>query len=299
MENRVRRSLSVLLLTWHLAFVTAATAADCTPQAARIVSVQGEMEVKRAGTSSWHPVSSNDTFCSGDSVRVGEQSRAAIVMANETLLRLDQNSAIKFTQFETELPSILEFIKGIGHFISRVPRSLKIETATVDAAIEGTEFVVAVSADETSVTVFEGTVLTRNSQGEMRITDGETVTAKANAAPLKTLLAEPRNTVQWALYFPPVIEMDDNSNLSKASRLLSVGRVKEAQTLLQDMESGEALALQAIIAIVNNEQERAFKLATDAVQQAPQSAATHIAMSYAWQAKLDLTQALALSLIHI
>ena len=293
MENRIRQSLSVLLFAWLLPLATAATAADCTPQAAKIVSVQGEIEVKRASTSSWHPVSRNDTFCSGDSVRVGEQSRAAIVMANETLLRLDQNSAIKFTQFETELPSILEFIKGIGHFISRVPRSLKIETATVDAAIEGTEFVVTVSTDETSVTVFEGTVLTQNQKGEMRITDGETVIAKANAAPRKILLAEPRNTVQWALYFPPVIEMDDNSNLSKASRLLSVGRVEEAQTLLQDMESGEALALQAIIAIVNNEQERAFKLATDAVQQAPQSAATHIAMSYAWQAKLNLTQALA------
>ena len=293
MENRIRQSLSVLLFAWLLLFATASHAADCTTQAAKIVSVQGEIEVKRASTSNWHRVNRNDTFCPGDSVRVGEHSRAAIVMANETLLRLDQNSAMKFTQFETELPSILEFIKGIGHFISRVPRSLKIETATVDAAIEGTEFVVSVSANETSVTVFEGTVLTQNQKGEMRITDGETVIAKANAAPLKTLLAEPRKSVQWALYFPPVIEMYDNSNLSKASRYLSVGRVEEAQTLLQGMESGEALALQAIIAIVNNNQERAFKLATDAVQQAPQSAATHIAMSYAWQAKLNLTQALA------
>ena len=101
--------------------------------------------------------------------------------------------------------------------------------------------------------------------------------------------------MQWAVYFPPVIEMDDNSNLSKASRYLSVGRVEEAQTLLQGMESGEALALQTIIAIVNNDQERAIKLATDAVQQAPRSAATHIAMSYAWQAKLNLTHALASS----
>jgi len=293
MENRIRRSLGISLLAWLLAFANVTMAADCAPQAAKIVSVQGEIEVKRAGTSNWHPVNLNDTFCSGDSIRVGEQSRAAIVVANETLLRLDQNSAIKFTQFETELPSILEFIRGIGHFISRVPRSLKIETATVDAAIEGTEFVIAVSADETRVTVFEGTVLARNQQGEMRITDGETVIAKANAEPRKALLAKPRNTVQWAVYFPPVIETDKPNSISRASRLLYVGRVTEAQSLLQGMDSGEALALQSLIAIVNNEQERAFNFATDAVRRAPQSAATHIAMSYAWQAKLDLNQALA------
>jgi len=293
MGDVLNRWFGVLLSACLLAFATTSTAADCTPQFARIVSVQGDIEVKRAGTSNWHPVTRNEVFCPGDSVRVGEQSRAAIVMANETLLRLDQNSAIKFSQFETELPSILEFIKGIGHFISRVPRSLKIETATVDAAIEGTEFVVAVSTDETSVTVFEGIVLARNRQGEIRITDGETATAKANMAPRKTLLAKPRDTVQWAVYFPPLIERDAPDNVSRASQLLSVGRVEEAQDLLQGIDSGEALALQTLIAIVNNEQERAFDFATDAVKRGPQSAATHIAMSYAWQAKLDLDQALA------
>ena len=292
MENRIRKSLGLSLLAWLLAFATVANAADCTPEAAKIVSVQGEIEVKRAGTSDWHPVNRNDTFCPGDSIRVGEHSRAAIVMANETLLRLDQNSAIKFAQFETEAPSILEFIRGIGHFISRVPRSLKIETATVDAAIEGTEFVVTVSADETSVTVFEGRVLTQNPQGEVRITDGETVIAKANGAPRKTLLARPRDTVQGAFYFPPVIEMDKTNDVSRASQLLAVGRVEEAQRLLLGIDSGEALALQTVTAIVNNEQERAFDFATDAVKRAPQSAAAHIAMSYAWQAKLDLDQAL-------
>ena len=293
MGNFLNRWFGVLLSACILAFATTATAADCTPQFARIVSVQGEIEVKRAGTSNWDSVDRNDVFCPGDSIRVGEQSRAGIVMANETLLRLDQNSAIKFSQFETELPSILEFIKGIGHFISRVPRSLKIETATVDAAIEGTEFVVAVSTDETSVTVFEGIVLARNRQGEIRITDGETATAKANMAPRKTLLAKPRDTVQWAVYFPPLIERDAPDNVSRASQLLSVGRIEKAQDLLQGIDSGEALALQTLIAIVNNQQERAFDFATDAVKRAPQSAATHIAMSYAWQAKLDLDQALA------
>ena len=96
MENRVRRKLSILLLVW-LAPLSTTVAADCKHWAARIVSVQGEIEVNQESTSNWHPVNRDDTFCPGDSIRVGNNSRAAIVLANETLLRLDQNSAIKLS----------------------------------------------------------------------------------------------------------------------------------------------------------------------------------------------------------
>ena len=51
---------------------------------------------------------------------------------------------------------MLSQIKGIAHFISRVPRSLKVNTPFVNAAIEGTEFVVAIGDQQTEVTVFEG-----------------------------------------------------------------------------------------------------------------------------------------------
>lgn len=290
MGNRVRWSVGLLLLSC-LTPLSTVIAAECTPWAAKLASVQGKIEVQRSSTSPWLAVKLNDTFCTGDSIRSDQNSRAVIILANQTLLRLDQYSAIKLTQFKTDKPSILEFIKGIGHFISRVPRSLKIETATVDAAIEGTEFVVAITDSETSITVFEGHVLTQNSLGETSITNGETVITKVNTAPVKTLLAKPRDAVQWALYFPPLIEADASASLSKASRLLYVGRVKEAQALLADQNSGEALALKSIIASVNNLKDEAFKLASDAIKLAPNSAATHIAMSYTWQAKLDLNQA--------
>ena len=238
MGNRVRRKLGILLLVW-LAPLSTTASTDCKPWAARIVSVQGEIEVKQASTSNWHTVNRNDTFCPGDSIRVGNNSRAAIVLANETLLRLDQNSAIKLTQFETELPSILEFIKGIGHFISRVPRSLKIETATVDAAIEGTEFVVAVKADKTTITVFEGLVRAENRDGEVTLTNGESVSAKAGVAPTKVLVAAPRDAVQWGLYFPPII---DPYRITVPTDELAVGAIREAQSRLAANDIAGAIA---------------------------------------------------------
>ena len=69
-------------------------------------------------------------------MQVGENSRAAVVLPNETLLRLDQNTTLTLTDVQTEAPSLLDLLKGILHIISRVPRSLKIDTPYVNAAIE-------------------------------------------------------------------------------------------------------------------------------------------------------------------
>lgn len=263
--------------------------------AAKIAAVQGKVEAKRTTEETWHATKRNAIYCPGDQIRVGKDSRASIILSNDTLVRLDQYSAITLTKIETEGPSLLELVKGIAHFISRVPRSLKVDTPFVNAAIEGTEFVVAVKDNDTTVTVFEGIVLTENANGSVRLLQNESSIAKQGQAPEKILLAKPRDTVQWALYFPPVIKADAEGNTrQQASSLLYRGRVSEASVLLADMgNNGEAKALQAIIAIVNNDKENAFNLAKDAVQLAPDSAAPHIAMSYAWQAQLNLSQALA------
>ncbi len=281
----------VLLLAW-VPVSGAAEEAACDPWAAKMASLQGKVEAKRANSDKWQVTHLNEIFCAGDHIRVGAKSRAGIILANETLVRLDQNTALTLATVEKATPSLVEILKGIAHFISRVPRSLKVNTPFVNAAIEGTEFVVAVSGKQTQVTVFEGTILTKNSLGEVRITDGESIIASKGSAPSKTLLAKPRDTVQWALYFPPVIAAG-KGKLSDASNLLNTGRVNEAKKILQAIDSGDARALLSIIAVVNNDKDTAFKLATQAIKQAPESAAAHIAMSYVWQAKLNLKQALA------
>jgi hypothetical protein len=45
---------------------------------AKAVSVQGTVEVRRAGQTQWQPVKLNDTFSPGDSIRVQERSRADV-----------------------------------------------------------------------------------------------------------------------------------------------------------------------------------------------------------------------------
>jgi Tfp pilus assembly protein PilF len=284
---------------WGLLVSPVANAEDngpCGPDAkswaAKVAAVQGKVEARRSNSDDWHAAKRHALYCPGDQIRVGKASRVSIILINETLIRLDEYSVITLTKIESDEPSLLDLLKGIAHFISRVPRSLKVQTPFVNAAIEGTEFVVAVGETDTTVTVFEGTVLAENNTGQQRLTHNESAIAKQGQAPEKILLAKPRDTVQWALYFPPVIKADAEGNtLQQASALLYRGRVEEATTLLKDLDNGEAKALQAIIAIVNNDTNSAFQLAGAAVQASPEAAAPYIAMSYALQASLDLDSA--------
>lgn len=277
----------------------ASAAPDCDNPAAHAVSVQGSVESRQTDTKKWTAVERNQSFCPGDHIRVGKESRASIVFSNETIVRLDEFTALTITRMEKDEVSLLDLLKGIAHFISRVPRSMKVQTPFVNAAIEGTEFVVAVSDNNATVTVFEGTVLTRNAEGEVRITDNEASRAARGSAPQKILLARPRDAVQWALYFPPLLTAKQHTDAAQqASGLLFVGRVTEAERIIAQAlpqaspaQRSKLLALQSIIAVTENRTPDALALAQQAIA-ADHSAAAFMALSYAQQADLKLDEAL-------
>ena len=120
------------------------SAATCGQWVAKVVSVQGTVEARRVGQIPWQQVSLNETFCPGDAIRVQDNSRADITLVNQPILRLDQNSTITLGGVKEEQTSVLEMARGAAHFFSRVRRGLQVNTAFVNAGVEGTEFFVKV-----------------------------------------------------------------------------------------------------------------------------------------------------------
>ena len=162
-------ALSTLLL------LAPASAADlpegCVP-VARIVSIQGSVQLQRSGQTAWTVVRKLDTVvCQRDVLHAGPRSRAALLIDPETLVRLDQASTLSISQTPDE--TVVEFIKdpglfsrivtapnpcGAGYFISRFPRKFRVLTPFVNASVEGTEFLVAMRCESALVAVFEGRV---------------------------------------------------------------------------------------------------------------------------------------------
>jgi tetratricopeptide (TPR) repeat protein len=319
-------------------FVSSAQAArSCEAWVAKVVAVEGSVQARKSGETEWLDVELNDIYCANDMLAVNSYSRAAILLRNGAVLRLDQDTAVTFKAPEKERVSWVDFLRGAIHFFSRIPRSLTVTTPFVNAAVEGTEFFVRVEHDQTSLSVFTGRVSAVNDFGSLVLENGQSAEAQTGKAPVLKVVVRPRDAVQWALYYPPVLEearqgpihelaaapppspplaeelrgdgrqtpqasrrpehpaasADAHALSLHAARLLAVGRVAEATTALDqalrsEPASSDAYALQAIIAVVQNEKARALQLAGRAVDLNGRSAAAAIALSYAQQASFDL-----------
>ncbi len=308
----------------------------CDAWVGKVVSAEGVVQARLVTQTNWKPTKVDETFCPGDKLRV-ETWRAAIVMANETIIRLDQGTTITFTEIENKESSWLELLEGIVHFISRVPQNLTITTPFVNATVEGTEFVIRVDNNETNVWVLEGTVGVENTLGKLLLDGGDAAVTKAGEAPKRQIDMKPRDAVQWALYYPPLLDVSvgavsganqdilrsalaqyqtgdirgalDQLNTIpleqrdpqflgiRAGLLLSVGQIDKAtmdiqEALRENPSNGTSLALQSIVALVNNEKEDALQLANQSVTSSPQSSVGHVALSYAQQAHFDIEPAL-------
>jgi hypothetical protein len=167
---------------------------------ATLKSVEGTVEARKADQSEWSTAALNDTYTTGDSIRVQAYSRAAILLPDETILRLDQNTTVTFTEPQDETRSWLELLKGAIHIISRDPRALKVITPFAGAGLEGTEFVIEVTQDETIITVYEGEVSLSTDSGDVNVTPGQRVTARIGQQPIAQVAVSPRDAVQGTLY---------------------------------------------------------------------------------------------------
>lgn len=208
-------------------------AADCPSPVGTLVSVQGDVQVQRAGSSDWQHVGLDAPLCEGDVLYVGERSRIEASLSNQVRIRADQNTMLRMISPPEKPVTWLGLLSGAAYFFSRQPRALNVDTPFVNAAVEGTEFVIRVADQQTEIGVFNGKVVARNGFGEATITNGRSSVAAADAAPTETLLVRPFDAVQWAMYFPPVLDIGTAAaqlppDLWQAVDLAAQGRTVEA-----------------------------------------------------------------------
>lgn len=179
----------------------------CAPEVARLVSVEGQVDVFHAGRSVEVTIKDiPESLCEGDQVRVKELGRAAVrLLRDKTVLRLDAQTQLTFKRSTPDRPTLLDLLRGALYFFTRKPIKLDVETPYVTAGVEGTEFSVRVDATQTRITVFEGRVLARNRTGRLTLNSGQSALAEKGRAPQR-LEITPHETVRWALYYPPIID---------------------------------------------------------------------------------------------
>ena len=300
--------LRLLAAAIGLAGSPAAPAAEpCTPPIARVVSVQGQVLVERPGAAS--VAAALDTaLCAGDTLRVQPRSRAAVQLANETTLRLDQGTVLTIAPPGSGRATLLQQLGGGLHVMTRTPRAFTIRTPFVNANIEGTEFGVRVDDDAATVAVYEGTLIAANDAGSVRLASGEQASAGRDAAaPRKSLAIRPDDAVAWTLYVPTVLDyrraaLGAAADAGRAASLALYrqGRVTEALAALDPPSprpaSADALNYRAALLMQVGRLDQAHDDLAEALRIDPRSSDAHALQSVAAVAGNDRERAMALAL---
>ena len=177
--------LAGTLMTAGLPAFAQEPATTCAPAIGRIVALQGNVEVQRAGSTVWVPVRRLDTaICAGDRVRTDVLGRSMLFIQPETYRahgpehydhpQSDDRRNRSAILCGRACGGIAEHSSsGAGYFITRFPKKFKVTTPHMNAAVEGTEFMVELRSDATKLTVLEGKVLSES----VAIRDSQLVTA--------------------------------------------------------------------------------------------------------------------------
>lgn len=212
--------------------------AACAVPAGEVVSVQGLVEVRGQDSESWHSVSARHHLCAGDRVSVRAFGRAAIVLAGDILVRLDQNSTLTVMPPGPQADGVLGLAQGAVHVISRFRKRLGVETPFINALVDGTEFTVFQDGAGGRVVVTEGRVRASNGAGEILLLAGEAARAGASGAPFPVSI-RPVDAIRWVIHYPPVIHLTETVTSALPDALAT--RARDAAALFASNQPGRAL----------------------------------------------------------
>lgn len=267
------------------------SAQACERWLARLVSAQGPVQVQFAGSERWRVAMAGTTFCEDVSVRVGAAGSAALELANDTVLRLAPDSAVSLRQQPNAPTPAAHLIHGRGHFLSRTPQRFDVSTPYLNAAIDGTEFLLMASASADELILFEGRVTADGTA----LVPGQALRVTADGRRELRLAIRSREGLDWALYYPPLAAGDDPV-LAQALARLAAGDAAAAAQLAQTAAEqpaarAQARSLQTVIALAQGDRAAAERFSAEAVTLAPDQANAWLARSYAQQAAFDLPAA--------
>src|SRR5215831_6913890 len=240
----------------------------------QLYSIDGEVSVQRQGA--WQRGVLNQTLCAHDGVRTGSLSRAAVMLSNENVLRIDQNTTMYLTNIVTEeqKPSVLDLARGAFQSFSRQPHALEVNTPYLNAAVQGTEFVIRAEAGEAMLTTYEGVVRVSNRSGSTSVASGQSVSAAAGRAPRPFILVKPWDAVQWGLYYPPILALGGNpsnlrpelaASLERAKQHDIAGALKALDRIPAGERDGSFYLLEAALLLSVGRVDEALKIINEAI----------------------------------
>jgi len=194
-----------------------------------VLSVANQVEVLRRDAHDWDRAYAQQVLKGGDRLRTGRNSRALLRLSNLTDFPVGELTELEIPKEQSQNAAV-RLLRGIIYFFHRDrPGEFQVDTPTVSAVVRGTEFTVAVAPDGTSqFRVWDGELSLANRFGNLRLQRGQEAIVPLDQPPARTARIDAKLTdlVQWCLYYPAVLHVDE-LGLSQ----------QEAQALARSLEA--------------------------------------------------------------
>jgi Flp pilus assembly protein TadD len=192
--------------------ITLALASALHAQEAKVVETEGKVVITKAGST---PAQAEVGMglAARDKLGTGESSRAVLQMSDKWFARVDEETDVEIMPgaLSAKDKNALKLALGGAFIYSRDEEGeVKVQTPAATGGLRGTQLMVRVFADgRTVMQVVEGEVDLANDLGAVKLKAGEAGEAQVGQAPHKTAVIETRNLLQWALYYPAVLQPNE------------------------------------------------------------------------------------------
>ena len=245
-----------------------------------VLSVEGtNVFIRRVASNLWESAYPSQILAAKDRGRTGSRSRASIRLSDLSIMRIAERSEFEIQPLEDPtVEAEFSLFRGLLYLLNRDrPGKHRFITPTATAATRGTEFTLEVddATGRTTLTVLEGEAELSNAAGSIRISPGEEGVALLGQMPTKTAVIDAARAVQWCLYYPGILDLDelplssteqqslqssleayragdllravssyptdripasDNEKIYSAALLLAVGQTSQAASLLDSLD---------------------------------------------------------------
>ncbi|PJB06045.1 MAG: TonB-dependent receptor, partial [Hydrogenophilales bacterium CG_4_9_14_3_um_filter_63_34] len=170
---------------------------------ATVINLQGVVEYQRAPGAAWQPASINQKLRPGQSVRTGPHSRMALLLDDDTQVRLNEKTVLEIQSVQAKPRSAgqTKFRQLLGRAwvqSKTPPKELVWRTPIAVAGIRGTDWEMEVAEDGRSLlSVFSGEVAFSNDLGQVRVGANEQAQVEQGKAPVKRVVQNLKERVQW------------------------------------------------------------------------------------------------------
>ncbi len=182
----MNKLMTIVVLAFSVCFFSVVTGAE-DKDVALVLKTAGKVQINKSGSRSWQNTGRGHRLGSGEVVRTGKNSLAALVFTDDkSLLKVRANSNVTING-KRENNSIIKQIKiGFGEIWAKVTKQntrMRVESPSGVATVKGTEFNCLVTDGQFLVFCQEGLMELVNQFGTMLLGANEMARLTPNTPP--------------------------------------------------------------------------------------------------------------------